>query len=46
MDTTLTSVSHQKKLGISPTMCDVVDIRHALAQSLPFFLTTHDTLLF
>jgi ubiquinone/menaquinone biosynthesis C-methylase UbiE len=43
--TGLTSVIHQEKLGISPTLCDVVDIRNALAQSLLFFLI-HDTLPF
>jgi hypothetical protein len=42
----LTSVIHQEKLGSSPTLCDVVDIRHALAQSLPFFLVPDDTLPF
>ena len=44
--TGLTSVIHQEKLGISPTLCDVVDIRHALAQSLPFFLIPDGTLPF
>jgi ubiquinone/menaquinone biosynthesis C-methylase UbiE len=44
--TGLTSVIHQKKLGISPTVCDVVDIRHAMARALAFFLTTGDTLPF
>src|SRR5947209_460252 len=43
--TGLSSVIHQNKLGISSTICDVVDIRHAFAKlvlpdsgghSLPF----------
>jgi ubiquinone/menaquinone biosynthesis C-methylase UbiE len=44
--TGLTSVIHQEKLGIAPTLCDVVDIRNALAQSLPFFLVPDGSLPF
>ena len=44
--TGLTSVIHQNKLGISSTICDVVEIRHAFAKSLPFFLIPEDTLPF
>jgi ubiquinone/menaquinone biosynthesis C-methylase UbiE len=42
--TGLTSVIHQQKLGISPTICDVIDIRHALARPLPFQLIRDEAL--
>src|SRR2546423_8062815 len=35
--TGLTSVIHQQKLRISPTLCDVADLRHPLAKSFPFY---------
>ena len=44
--TGLTSVIHQEKLGIAPTLCDVVDIRNSLAQWLPFFLIPDGSLPF
>lgn len=34
----LTSVIHQEKLAVISTLCDIVDIRHSLARSLPFVL--------
>ncbi len=36
--TGLTSVIHQRELGVAPTLCDVADIRDPLARSLPFAL--------
>ena len=44
--TGLTSIIHQQKIGISPTICDVVDFRHVLAQSLPFYLIHDEKLPF
>src|SRR5436305_2445942 len=42
----LTSLIHQNRLGIAPTLCDVIDIRHSLARSLPFILLQDDKLPF
>jgi Methyltransferase domain len=36
----------QRKLGISPIICDVIDIRQALAHSLPFYLLQDEKLPF
>ena len=32
----IASVIHRERLGVSPVLCDVVDVRNELAQSLPF----------
>lgn len=40
----LTSVIHKQELGISPTLCDVVDIRHDFAKDLPFFILDNNSL--
>lgn len=42
----ITSLIHKRELGISPTLCDVVDIQHPLAQSLPFELIKGEELPF
>jgi SAM-dependent methyltransferase len=44
--TGLTSIIHQQKLDISPTICDVVDFRHAMAKLLPFYLIQDEKLPF
>ena len=44
--TGLTSVIHQQKLGILPTICDVIDMRHVLARCLPSCLIHDDVLPF
>jgi ubiquinone/menaquinone biosynthesis C-methylase UbiE len=40
------SLVHAAQLGISPTLCDVVDIRHSQARALPFRLMTAGVLPF
>ena len=40
------SLVHAARLGLSPTLCDVVDIRHAQARALPFRLIDGRTLPF
>lgn len=42
----LTSLVHHQKLGIAPTLCDVIDIRHELARSFPFYVIAGNTLPF
>ena len=44
--TGLTSVIHQQKLGILPTICDIIDMRHVSARSLPFHLIADEKLPF
>jgi ubiquinone/menaquinone biosynthesis C-methylase UbiE len=44
--TGLTSIIHEQKLGISPTLSDVVDSRHPIVQSLPFYLIQDEKLPF
>ena len=40
----LTSIIHQRELGISPTLCDIADIRDETARSLPFYLLNKGTI--
>ncbi len=42
----ITSVIHHEKLGINPTLCDVVDIRSEMARQFPFQLITDGNLPF
>jgi ubiquinone/menaquinone biosynthesis C-methylase UbiE len=42
----IASAYQQKKLGIHPTLVDVADIRHPVAQELPFFLIRDNVLPF
>jgi hypothetical protein len=44
--TGLPSVIHHEWLGILPTLCDVVDMRHASALALPFYLLEEKVLPF
>jgi hypothetical protein len=42
----LPSVIHHEWLGILPTLCDAVDMRHASALALPFYLLEEKVLPF
>lgn len=44
--TGITSAIHREKLGVSPTLCDVADIRDALACAFPFSLIQDGKLSF
>src|SRR3989338_2985573 len=44
--TGIPSVTHQEKLGVSPTLCDSVDMRDELARHLPFKIIDHNKLPF
>ena len=39
-------VVHQERLAIVSTLCDIIDVRHSLARSLPFILLRDDKLPF